>query len=297
MTMMPAQAEFFADGRLRLCHGPIELIIEAFGAPDARTGALNAAARRFQTILDELVAELPMLRRQCLPEGLGLTGPVARAMGEAVMPFAQSHFITPMAAVAGAVADEIAARLASRGLRKFYVNNGGDIAFGLTPGTCLTAAMVAVPHQARSAGKVTLEAASPARGLATSGRHGRSFSLGIADAVTVLARSAAMADAGATLIANHVDLPGHKAIIRQPASQLDPDSDLGARPVTVDVGPLTHAEAAQALERGLLLAQQFHHAGHIVGAALMLNGDMRLCGALPEIEITHTDVLKEAVNA
>ena len=73
-------------------------------------------------------------------------------------------------------------------------------------------------------------------GVATSGRHGRSFSLGIADAVTVLARTASQADAAATIIANAVDLPGHPAVRRMPANELQPDSDLGARPVTRDVG-------------------------------------------------------------
>ena len=83
-----------------------------------------------------------------------------------------------------------------------------------------------------------IDADDPARGIATSGRHGRSFSLGIADAVTVLARTASQADAAATIIANAVDLPGHPAIVRCPANELQPDSDLGARLVTRDVGAL-----------------------------------------------------------
>ncbi len=84
----------------------------------------------------------------------------------------------------------------------------------------------------------------PARGVATSGRHGRSFSLGIADAVTVLARTASQADAAATVIANAVDLPGHPAVIRVPANDLQPDSDLGARLVTRAVGNLSAADIA-----------------------------------------------------
>ncbi|MHA1525281.1 MAG: UPF0280 family protein [Alphaproteobacteria bacterium] len=298
-AMVPAQRDFYPDGRMRLRHGPIDLIIEAFGDSDARARAraLDGAARRFETILDELVVELPVLRRRCLAAGLGLTGPVARAMEAAVRPFAARHFITPMAAVAGAVADEIAAVMAAQNLQKFYVNNGGDIAFGLAPGTWLTAALVAVPHSGKATGTVTLEAANPARGLATSGRHGRSFSLGIADAVTVLAKSAALADAAATLIANQVDLPGHCAIRRQPARQRDPDTDLGARLVTVGVGPLTQAECDQALERGLRLAKRFQRAGHITGAALVLGENSRLCGALPALELSHQGRCKEPADA
>ena len=85
------------------------------------------------------------------------------------------------------------------------------------------------------------------RGIATSGQGGRSFSLGIADAVTVLARRAADADAAATMIANAVDLD-HPAIQRRPAVRLDPDSDLGDLPVTVAVGDLSRSEVAAALD-------------------------------------------------
>src|SRR5258708_14478124 len=93
---------------------------------------------------------------------------------------------------------------------------------------------------------MTIDADDVARGVATSGRHGRSFSLGIADSVTVLARTASQADAAATVIANAVDLPGHPAITRRRASDLQPDSDLGARLVTRDVGRLSAAQIDRA---------------------------------------------------
>ncbi|MEL0003793.1 MAG: UPF0280 family protein, partial [Rhodospirillales bacterium] len=114
----------------------------------------------------------------------------------------------------------------------------------------------------------------PSRGIATSGWRGRSHSLGIADAVTVLATTAAKADAAATLIANAVNLPGHQSVQRKPASELYPDSDLGQRLVTTGVGPLTISETIEALERGrqnasIMLANGFIHA-----AALCLNGEM-----------------------
>ena len=92
--------------------------------------------------------------------------------------------------------------------------------------------LVPVANRPTVLGKVTVRAHEPIRGVATSGRHGRSFSLGIADAVTVLAADAAGADAAATVIANAVDLPGHPAIKRVPASDLEPESDLGSRLIT-----------------------------------------------------------------
>ena len=101
----------------------------------------------------------------------------------------------------------------------------------------------------------------PVRGVATSGRHGRSFTLGIADAVTVLAADAATADAAATLLANAVDLPGHPAIDRTPAVELAPDSDLGDRLVTVGVGHLADEEIEAALAAGHAAAEAMRRAG------------------------------------
>jgi len=123
-----------------------------------------------------------------------------------------------------------------------------------------------------------VDADDPVRGIATSGRHGRSFSLGIADAVTVLAATASQADAAATIIANAVDLPGHLAIVRLPANELQPDSDLGARLVTREVGALSESEIEQALEAGADCARGLLAASLIEGAALRLKGETLLVG-------------------
>lgn len=120
----------------------------------------------------------------------------------------------------------------------------------------------------------------PVRGIATSGFGGRSFSLGIAEAVTVLAEDAASADAAATLIANAVDLPGHRAIHRAPARDFDPQSDLGERLVTRDVGALTYAEIAAALDAGVCEAERFFDEGRVIAAALALRGQVRTVGAV-----------------
>ncbi|TIM97311.1 MAG: UPF0280 family protein, partial [Mesorhizobium sp.] len=201
------QAHWLADGRrLHLNHGPIDLIIEAFGdAAERRAGCAQAVAR-FQTILTELVEELPELRRPASLTPRVFAGPTARRMEAAVAPLAES-FITPMATVAGSVADEVlAALLAGRRLERAYVNNGGDSAIHLGKGGTITLAIAGTGHG--MADRITIRAEDGVRGVATSGWRGRSFSLGIADAVTVLARTGAEADAAATLIANAVDLPG-----------------------------------------------------------------------------------------
>jgi ApbE superfamily uncharacterized protein (UPF0280 family) len=274
------QAHWLADGmRLHLNHGPIDLIVEAFGDQRERHAAYAQAVARFETILEELVAELPELRRPASGRPRPFADPTARRMEAAVSALAGKNFITPMAAVAGAVADEVlAAMCAGRCLERAYINNGGDAAFHLAPGRKMTLAIVGTGHSL--ADHVVIEAADPVRGVATSGWRGRSFSLGIADAVTVLGRSGAEADAAATLIANAVDLPGHPVVTRAPACELAPDSDLGERLVTTGVGRLSSDEIAEALACGLTVAEDFRRRGRIEAAALFLDEDVRVCGKL-----------------
>lgn len=277
--MSGAQAAMLPDGRrLHLNHGPIDLIVEAFGDAAEVATAYAQAKDRFDTVLEELVSELVELRQPSTVAQRGFRGATARRMATAALPFSD-RFVTPMAAVAGAVADEmLAAMVKGRRLARAYVNDGGDIAMHLAPGTAMKAAIAGTGHGVVD--RVTIAASDPVRGIATSGWRGRSHSLGIADAVTVLARTAAAADVAATLIANAVDLPGHPAIERQPASELAPDSDLGDRPVTVAVGRLSSADMDEALRGGVRVADEFVARGLIVSAALFLNGRSRVVGAL-----------------
>jgi ApbE superfamily uncharacterized protein (UPF0280 family) len=281
--MTGPQAKWLEDGRrLHLNHGPIDLIIGAFGDISEMHAAYGQAVARFETILTELVRELPELRSPAELRPRAFAGPTARRMERAVCPHAKT-FITPMAAVAGSVADEImAAMLAGRTLERAYVNNGGDSALHLADGRQIRVAIAGTGHG--FADRVTIRAGDPVRGVATSGWRGRSHSLGIADAVTVLAKDAAAADAAATIIANAIDLPGHAAVERVPASSLQPDSDLEERLVTVGVGVLSGAEVAQALERGLAVAEDCRKRGLIHAAALFLASESRTCGALDSMK-------------
>lgn len=268
--MPGAVAALLADGRLHLQHGPIDLII---GADGDRAAAFAAARARFCTVLEELVAELPLLRRAM---GAPPQGRIARRMHDAVRPHG-AVFVTPMAAVAGAVAEEVlGAMVAAAPLTRAYVNNGGDIALHLTGAKQFCMAIAGLDNT--RLGTIDIAAADPVRGIATSGQRGRSLSMGIADAVTVLAGSAAAADVAATLIANAVDLPGHPTVHRTPARDIDPDSDLGARLVVTHVGPLTADAVAKALSNGARLAQDMRQRGLIHAAALFLRGQSSLVG-------------------
>jgi len=294
-----ASAALLPDGwRLHLQHGPIDLVIEAWGERGEVVLAYGQAWDCFRDLLATLVAELPLLKSPLtsrLPRAQGL---VARRMVAACWPY-RCEFITPMAAVAGAVADEVLAALADgRSLARAYVNDGGDIAFHLAPGEALSAGLVADLTRGELFGRLALAHDMPVRGLATSGRAtkgegGRSFSLGIADSVTVLARDAATADAAATVIANAVDID-HPAIKRAPACELDPESDLGAHPVTVGLGALPPAAIEAALANGEAKARALLAADLIEGAVLTLRGACRVVGA--EVSSLRGGIADEAIQ-
>ena len=287
----PPTFQALSDGRAHFSHGPIDLVVGVEGDPAGTNAAIDRAWGRFAHILEELVDELPRLRAPG-KAGTVFRGPVAARMQQAIDPFVPDIFATPMAAVAGAVADEIRNTLvAEGGLDKVHVNNGGDIALHLEGQKTLRVGLapdLAVENgQVTLQGHVTLGAGDGIGGVATSGRHGRSLSFGIADAVTVLAANAARADAAATLIANAVDVESAQ-VERVPARQLDPDSDLGDRLVTVDVGALMPDERRVALDQGEMAARMYLSAGVIRAAALHLDGDVRvigiLDGQLPKLE-------------
>lgn len=319
------------DGRWHFQHGPIDLIIGIDGDADAIESGIDRMWSRFVGVLGELAGELSLLRKPLTPaprsarstqadreplgtgdgalqSAEGVRGRVARRMVRACLPHA-TRFITPMAAVAGAVADELVDLVRELpGVRRAYVNNGGDIALHLTHGASFDVGMVSGRAAAGAAhagaddasgdlariasllrgrvhvldGAVRIDFASAVRGVATSGWRGRSFSLGIADAVTVLAACAAQADAAATMISNAVNVDD-PAIRRMPANRLKDDTDLGDRLVTTEVGRLTPAALNRALDGGEEHARALVDAGAAMAAALVLQGRVRLVAASDDI--------------
>jgi len=262
------------DGaRLHLQHGPIDLLITAVGDVAQVKAAYRQATQAFQSVLTQLVAELPVLRTQ-LPSHCTPTNPVnnvvAQYMVTAARPFC-ADFVTPMIAVAGAVADHILeAMMRNRQLQQVSINNGGDIALYIGSGSSYRIGICPSPDSAFHEDIITLTSNDKVGGVATSGWRGRSHSLGVADAVTVLARTAAMADAAATVIANAVDVPDSPRIHREPACMLNPDSDLGNRLVTVGVSSLSSVECSMALAAGRRVAEQMCHKDLINSAYLKL---------------------------
>ena len=296
---MSAQRAPLSDGRWHFQHGPIDIVIGAHGEPSAVNQAHQAAWQRFETVLKELVGELPILRR-AIRQDAGLTwadealkGAVAQRMWSACAPY-RIGFITPMAAVAGSVAQELIASYARPGVNRAWVNNGGDIALHLTPGQSVRVGLFAdlahweaalndVDSNSEGAEGIATDAQCeigfemPVRGIATSGWRGRSYSLGIADSVTVLAKTAAMADAAATVIANAVNVP-HPGIVRRPAWDIRDDSDLGGMRVTVDVPRLSNDDIRTALAAGRRKAESLAARGLIGSAVLVCQGQFVQAG-------------------
>lgn len=281
---MPACQARLPDGRLHFQHGPIDIVIGADGVAHALEAAHAAAWRRFDGILDELVAELPALRSP-VDGTCRLTGPIARRMWSACAPYREG-FITPMAAVAGAVAQELIAYYQADGIERAWVNDGGDIAWHLAPHRSLRVGLFAdlarldanqILHGIRSDGHLDVTHEMAVRGIATSGWRGRSFSRGIADSVTVLARSAAEADAAATVIANAVDVDDPR-IVRKPACDVKDDSDLGNIAVTVDVPVLGDDVTRRALVAGARRARALREAGLIWSCTLVCQGQVTYVG-------------------
>ncbi|MEJ8475670.1 UPF0280 family protein [Roseibium algae] len=283
-------ASLMPDGkRLHLQHGPIDLVIGASGTAKEVGLAFQQAHNAFEPVLSDLVAELGRLRSK---DGPFPNGTVAQRMVQAISPLT-ADFITPMAAVAGSVADHILVQMIDgRTLTKAYVNNGGDIALYLNEGR-FRIGICDDPVTGKPGGVVDISSEDGIGGIATSGWRGRSHSLGIADAVTVLASTAAAADAAATLIANKVDLPFSPQISREPAFCLSPDSDLGDHLVTTHVGPLGAAETQVALSRGAELAKSYCARGLITAAYLSLVGERRTIMA----EKAHVKTLRNVAHA
>ena len=300
--MVGAQRERLPDGRWHFQHGPIDLVIDAEGAAATVLAAHEAAWARFQTVLTELVAELPLLRQPVPVAGMNaLRGEIARCMWDTCAPLVgpAEGFITPMAAVAGAVAQTVVTSYRRPGIQRAWVNNGGDIALHLAPGAMARVGLFADLSRfdgdalrrtstglLRTDAGFTVQAEDPVRGVATSGWRGRSLSRGIADSVTVLAATAAMADAAATVIANAVNVED-AAIARRPACDVRDDSDLGQILVTVAVPPLAPAAVQQALQRGLAVARHLQSQGRVHAVLLACQGSLARLDALPTLELVQ----------
>lgn len=255
--------------------GPMRLLISSHvGKISQREMNLRAAEEAFGFL--ERVARLKEILGKPVDNGpIQLKEPLGAQMLKSVRSIGDSE-LTPMAAVAGTIADGVADFLFGRGMTKVIINNGGDIAVRLmTPNSVRVGLREDVNSEAFN--RVVSLAPSPhgekaSFGIATSGLGGRSLTRGIASAVTVIAHTASMADAAATAVANasFVEAPG---IIRQPAETIDPQTDIPGIPVTVQVKNLDHETRKAAISGSLSLAEKLVRRGAILGAMVVVEGE------------------------
>ena len=270
------------DNRLFLNHGPIDIVLEAFGKD--KPLAYEKAKKYFSTLLNELVLDMDLLKKEVVPHR-NFNNKISQSMQNATEKF-YPDFITPMAAVAGSVADNILNVLVKDSkLEKAYVNNGGDVSFYLTENQTVKSSLASIPNIIAE-----IDYKDKSRGIATSGWRGRSFSLGIADSVTVLADNAAMADAAATMIANSVNIKNHPSIIKKPAEEIYEDSDLKNLMVTVEVGDLKQSEIEDALRNGNEVGKTYLENGLINSALIELHN----CFCIVQKESTNLNFINKS---
>lgn len=270
------------DNRLFLNHGPIDIVLEAFGKD--KPLAYEKAKKYFSTLLNELVLDMDLLKKEVVPHR-NFNNKISQSMQNATEKF-YPDFITPMAAVAGSVADNILNVLVKdTKLEKAYVNNGGDVSFYLTENQTVKSSLASIPNIIAE-----IDYKDKSRGIATSGWRGRSFSLGIADSVTVLADNAAMADAAATMIANSVNIKNHPSIIKKPAEEIYEDSDLKNLMVTVEVGDLKQSEIEDAIKNGNEVGKKYLENGLINSALIELHN----CFCIVQKESTNLNFINKS---
>lgn len=173
--------------------------------------------------------------------------------------------LTPMAAVAGTLADGVADWLVEQGMTRILVDNGGDLAIRLAPGETVSVGVRTDIRDPEITHILRLNDRSPEWGVTTSGLGGRSFTRGIASGVTAVALRASDADAAATAIANACWI-ADPAIRQVPAHTLDPGTDIPDLPVTIQVGKLSERALARAVANALDKANNLADRGRIVGA-------------------------------
>ena len=264
-----------APGKVYVDYGPVQMTISAEQHGKFLTKEVEQAGSLVPEILKSLAGVLPLAKQpwpkirevDSLPRVLSL-------MTQAVSRTKEKN-LTPMAAVAGTFADLIADFLMSRRATKVIVNNGGDIAIRLKERETAEIGIAPRVGARTLTHYLSLKPQNEVGGVATSGFGGRSFTLGIADAVVVAAKSSALADACATLVANYtnVEVP---SIERCLAREIDPNTDIPDLMVTVKVGPLQERAVQEAIARGLARAKELIKAKLIYGSIIFVAGTFEM---------------------
>jgi ApbE superfamily uncharacterized protein (UPF0280 family) len=252
--------------------GPASLVI--IGEKDGKPWEFERErlVQKVKSILGEIREYLPVLKQKAYRiKNTKHMPDVPRKMVEAVKAIDEAS-LTPMAAVAGSVADAIKDFLKNEGLDLVSVNNGGDISIFNKKGRGLKIDIGDIHTGESSPYMLNIEQLID-YGLATSGFGGRSFTLGLADSATVIAATGAVADAAATFICNCTNTESDQ-VVRQIASEIDPLTDIPDDKVTIRIGKLNEEDILNALGNGLNIAANIKNQKHIYDAIVKFRGHM-----------------------
>lgn len=256
---------------LEVLHGPLSLRIRAHSDGATDSSSAEEAAKAALGALEELA---PLRRMLATPAWRLRPSPgwprVLRLMVDAALQTGD-HTLTPMAAVAGSIAQVALEAGMHVGVGTMVVENGGDIALVVAPGDSVRIGVAESIGRRRPTHVVTIDSSSGIGGICTSGLGGRSFTRGVAEAAVAVSHTAALADACATVIGNATYV-AHPAVEQRRARDLDPATDIPDLLVTTRVGSLPDDVVSRSLEQAVSVARQLIVGGTIQGAVV------RVCG-------------------
>ncbi|HIJ37042.1 MAG TPA: hypothetical protein HPP59_07215 [Deltaproteobacteria bacterium] len=260
--------------------GPMRLVISSFIGKNAQR-EMNVKAAKVSFGIFERTARFQDLLRavhESVPRDL--EEPVAAKMISSVISMGEPD-LTPMAAVAGTIADSVADFLFDAGMTRVIVNNGGDIAIRLKEGASVAVGIRDDLRKESFSHVLSLDSIEPSWGIATSGLGGRSLTRGIASAACIIARDASVADAAATVVGNAACVED-ESLIRRDAVEMDPYTDLGRMKVTESIGELSEEKKQEAIRRGMKRARELMERKMIFGAFLSVQGRVEMTGFFRE---------------
>lgn len=252
--------------------GPASLVIQGTKSGSPWQCEEKRVVEKVKLIMAQIADLLPVLKQRAYRITNTRYMPyVPKMMVEAVKSVDEST-LTPMAAVAGAVADALKEFLNHEGIETLSVNNGGDISVFNSTDRTLTIDIGDIRNSKGPQRMLSVRGLTD-YGVATSGLGGRSLTLGLADTVTVVAPTAALADAAATFVCNHTNTMSDK-VRRIRAVEVDPLTDIPDEMVTIQVNQLTREDRNKALQNGLTVASNLQKSRLIYGSVIVLQGDM-----------------------
>lgn len=273
--------ETLPDGRILAEYGPMRLLISAWIGKVIQPETAAVAAQEAFGYLERVAEWRALLSRPASGLPPRLADPLADRMLQNVRTVGDRD-LTPMAAVAGTLADAVADDLMARGMTRVAVNNGGDVAVRLRRGESLRVGIRSSVERLDIARVVRLDDRRAYWGIATSGLGGRSLTRGVASAATVISSSASLADAAATAVANATRIR-RPEVAQRPAEEVDPASDLAGIAVTTAVASLDPPAVQQALTLGMSRAESLIARGRILGALVVVQGRERMTDFIRDI--------------